>query len=95
MDDVCFQVPYIVYLVKQGIRLAELEQIIGDTDPATLAKYSRYSPEKKRLAHLGDQPDIPRTVKLKSRQQVGRWVWPPIVFFIRGKEPHDIKDNTI
>ncbi|WP_221895290.1 site-specific integrase [Bathymodiolus japonicus methanotrophic gill symbiont] len=35
---------YIVYLVKQGIRLAELELIIGDTDPATLAKYSRYSP---------------------------------------------------
>ena len=40
---------YIVYLVKQGIRLSELEQLIGYTDPATLSKYSRYSPEKRGL----------------------------------------------
>ncbi|WP_087870368.1 hypothetical protein [Bathymodiolus platifrons methanotrophic gill symbiont] len=40
---------YIVYLVKQGMRLSELEQIIGYLDPTTLSKYSRYSPEKRGL----------------------------------------------
>ncbi len=40
---------YIIFLVKQGIRLSELTQIIGDIDPTTLSQYSRYSPEKKGL----------------------------------------------
>ena len=40
---------YIIFLVKQGLRLSELEQIIGYTDPSTLLKYSRYSPLKKGL----------------------------------------------
>lgn len=40
---------YIVYLVKQGIRLSELEQVTGYIEPATLSKYSRYSPEKRAL----------------------------------------------
>ncbi|SMG64330.1 [weak similarity to] protein involved in exopolysaccharide biosynthesis, partial [methanotrophic bacterial endosymbiont of Bathymodiolus sp.] len=40
---------YIVDLVKQGLRISELEQLIGYTNPATLAKYSLYSPEKRGL----------------------------------------------
>ena len=40
---------YIIYLIKQGMRLSELEQLVGYTEPATLAKYSRYSPEKRGL----------------------------------------------
>ena len=40
---------YILYLVKQGIRLSELVQVIGDVDPGMLSQYSRYSPEKKGL----------------------------------------------
>ncbi|RLA19481.1 MAG: integrase [Gammaproteobacteria bacterium] len=41
---------YIVFLVKQGVRLSELEQITGYTDPTTLSKYTRYSPVKRGLA---------------------------------------------
>ncbi|MCK5649347.1 MAG: integrase [Gammaproteobacteria bacterium] len=40
---------YIMYLVKQGIRLSELDQITGYIDPDELSKYSRYSPEKRGL----------------------------------------------
>ena len=40
---------YIIYLVKQDLRLAELEQVIGYTAPTTLAKYSSYSPKKRGL----------------------------------------------
>ena len=40
---------YILYLVKQGIRLSELEQIIGHVEPSALSQYSRYSPEKRGL----------------------------------------------
>lgn len=40
---------YIMYLVKQGIRLSELEQITGYLDPDELSKYSHYSPEKPGL----------------------------------------------
>ncbi len=41
---------YIVYLVQQGIRLSELDQIIGYTDPTILSKYSRYSPKKRGVS---------------------------------------------
>lgn len=41
---------YIIYLVKQGLRLSELEQITGYIDPTELSKYSRYSPEKRGLS---------------------------------------------
>lgn len=40
---------YIIYLVKQGIRLSELENIFGYIAPTALSKYSRYSPEKRGL----------------------------------------------
>lgn len=36
---------YIIYLVKQGVRLSELEQIIGYMEPTLLSRYSRYSPK--------------------------------------------------
>ena len=40
---------YILYLVKQGLRLSELEQIVGYIDPAELSKFTPYSPAKKGL----------------------------------------------
>jgi len=45
----CISNAYILYLVKQGIRLSEIEQITGYIDPTELSKYSRYSPEKRGL----------------------------------------------
>ena len=41
---------YIVYLVQQGLRLSELDQIIGYIDPTELSKYTPYSPEKRGLS---------------------------------------------
>jgi len=41
---------YIIYLVKQGLRLSELEQLVGYIEPVDLSKYSVYSPEKKGLS---------------------------------------------
>lgn len=35
---------YIVYLVRQGIRLADLEKVVGYIAPAELSTYSGYSP---------------------------------------------------
>lgn len=40
---------YIIYLVKQGIRLSELENIFGYITPTALSRYSRYSSEKRGL----------------------------------------------
>lgn len=40
---------YILYLVKQGVRLSELEQVVGYIEPTALSQYSRYSPEKRGL----------------------------------------------
>lgn len=41
---------YILYLVKQGLRLSELENIVGYIDPTELSKFAPYSPEKKGLS---------------------------------------------
>ena len=35
---------YIIYLVRQGMRLSDLELIIGDISPTELSSYSDYSP---------------------------------------------------
>jgi uncharacterized protein involved in exopolysaccharide biosynthesis len=35
---------YIAYLVRQGLRLSDLEQITGYLEPSTLSRYSAYSP---------------------------------------------------
>jgi uncharacterized protein involved in exopolysaccharide biosynthesis len=35
---------YIAYLVRQGLRLADLEQIIGYLEPTVISSYSTYSP---------------------------------------------------
>ncbi len=40
---------YILFLVRQGVRLSDLEQIIGSIDPTVLSQYSQYSPEKRGL----------------------------------------------
>lgn len=39
---------YIMYLVKQGIRLSELITIVGTMEPVLLAQYSHYSPPEKK-----------------------------------------------
>jgi succinoglycan biosynthesis transport protein ExoP len=44
---------YILYLVRQGLRLAELEQIVGHIDSAAIYEYSSYSPPQKGLG-IGD-----------------------------------------
>jgi len=41
---------YILYLVKQGLRLSELDQLTGYIDPINLSQFSRYSPEKQGLS---------------------------------------------
>ena len=41
---------YIIYLVQQGIRLSDLELIIGHISPTELSNYSVYSPESAGLA---------------------------------------------
>jgi hypothetical protein len=35
---------YIAYLVRQGVRLSDLDQIVGRLEPAVLSTYSAYSP---------------------------------------------------
>jgi len=40
---------YIIYLVKQGIRLSELEQIVGFIKPDELLQYSQFLPENRGL----------------------------------------------
>lgn len=35
---------YIVYLLQQGLRLQDLEQIVGTIDPVSLSRYRHYSP---------------------------------------------------
>ena len=37
---------YIVYLVRQGIRLGELSQIVGTLSPSAQLSYSQYSPAR-------------------------------------------------
>ncbi len=41
---------YIIYLIKQGIRLSELDQIIGSIAPTELLKYRHFSPESKGIS---------------------------------------------
>lgn len=40
---------YIIYLVRQGLRLSELEQIVGCVEPLAISEYSSYSPPQKGL----------------------------------------------
>ncbi|MBN9126202.1 MAG: integrase, partial [Nitrosospira sp.] len=35
---------YIAYLVRQGLRLSDLEQVIGYLEPPAMLSYSAYSP---------------------------------------------------
>jgi len=40
---------YIAYLVRQGLRLADLEQITGNLESSVISSYSAYSPPQKGL----------------------------------------------
>jgi hypothetical protein len=35
---------YIAYLVRQGLRLSDLEQVVGYLEPPEMLSYSTYSP---------------------------------------------------
>jgi hypothetical protein len=35
---------YIAYLVRQGLRLSELEQVVGRLEPQIISSYRAYSP---------------------------------------------------
>ncbi len=39
---------YIAYLVRQGLRLSDLEQITGYLEPSVISSYSSYSPPQKK-----------------------------------------------
>jgi len=41
---------YIVYLVRQGLRLSDLEQITGNLEPSVISSYSSYSPPQQGLS---------------------------------------------
>lgn len=44
VDAAALRHTYVMYLVRQGIRLAELERVVGKIPPKLLARYARYSP---------------------------------------------------
>jgi len=48
LDSIAYT--YVLYLVKQGVRLSELEKIIGYIEPKALSQYSRFSPNKKGVS---------------------------------------------
>lgn len=41
---------YIVYLIRQGLKLSELEKIVGPIPPTKLVEYGRYSPPRPGLS---------------------------------------------
>ena len=41
---------YVIYLIKQGLRLSGLEAIIGYVEPTALSQYSRFSPNKRGVS---------------------------------------------
>ena len=45
---------YIAYLVRQGLRLSELEQVTGHLEPSVISSYGAYSPpqEGRHLAEI-------------------------------------------
>jgi len=43
---------YIIYLVRQGLRLSDLEQIVGYVDPIAISEYSTYSPPQKAVISM-------------------------------------------
>jgi site-specific recombinase XerD len=44
---------YITYLVRQGLRLSDLEQITGHLEPSVISSYSAYSPPQQGR-HISD-----------------------------------------
>jgi succinoglycan biosynthesis transport protein ExoP len=45
IDAAALRHTYIMYLVRQGIRLADLERVVGKVPVRTLASYARFSPK--------------------------------------------------
>ncbi|MCP5246381.1 MAG: integrase [Burkholderiales bacterium] len=57
---------YIIYLVKQGIRLAELESIAGYIPPQELSRYSSYSPAGQKRSYTEIDLAYPELVNIES-----------------------------
>ncbi len=58
---------YLVYLVRQGLRLGELERVAGPIPPSIQASYGAYSPPGPRLTLEEVEPSYP----LADRQERG------------------------
>jgi len=55
---------YIVYLVRQGVRLADLERVAGDMPPTVLAAYAAFSPPGPGTPLDSMGRDYPALIKL-------------------------------
>lgn len=49
ITDEAIRHSYIVYLIRQGLRLSDLEQITGYLEPSVISSYSAYSPPQQGL----------------------------------------------
>jgi uncharacterized protein involved in exopolysaccharide biosynthesis len=57
---------YILYLIKQGIRLADLEPIVGSISPAELSQYGTYAPAE--AEHSIEKINLFYPIKQKWKQ---------------------------
>jgi uncharacterized protein involved in exopolysaccharide biosynthesis len=55
---------YIVFLVKQGVRLSELNQILGKIEPSVLLNYSQFMPEMRGIPLSEINLQYPALIKL-------------------------------
>jgi integrase len=55
---------YIAWLVRQGVRLSELERVVGDMPPAVLAAYATFSPPGSGMPLDNVERDYPALIKL-------------------------------
>ena len=53
------QCSYLVFLVQQGVRLAELKRVAGPLPPAVLASFAHYSPAGAGIALEDAEPFLP------------------------------------
>ena len=55
---------YIAYLVRQGVRLSDLERVAGDMPPTVLAAYAAFSPPGPGTPLDSMEHDYPALIKL-------------------------------
>ena len=64
IDPQALRHTYIAYLVRQGVRLSELEGIVGDLPPTVLAAYATLSPPGTGVSLDSVERDYPALIKL-------------------------------